>query len=183
MNNLGIVISGLPASGKTTFGTQLAARLGIECLDKDTFLEQLFGQHESGDPQRRQHLSTISNGHFEAAARGLDQVVLVSHWRPPAAQGPSGTPTAWLSDTFRIVVEVCCTCPARTALTRFVQRQRHPGHGDQHRDRAELLAWLQTYEAKLPLETGHLINVDTTVVGSVDNVARQVLALAKEPGS
>ena len=37
-----IVVSGLPGSGKSTLGQQLATALGLPFLDKDTILERLF---------------------------------------------------------------------------------------------------------------------------------------------
>ena len=41
---IGIVVSGLPASGKTQIGRQLARALDYAFLDKDDFLEDLYDQ-------------------------------------------------------------------------------------------------------------------------------------------
>ena len=38
-----VVVSGLPASGKTTLAKSLALALGLRLLDKDDILESLFG--------------------------------------------------------------------------------------------------------------------------------------------
>lgn len=39
---VGVVVTGLPASGKTTLGRHIATSLGFGFLDKDEFLEDLF---------------------------------------------------------------------------------------------------------------------------------------------
>jgi adenylate kinase family enzyme len=43
-----IIVTGLPASGKTTLAKELARRLLVPHMDKDTFLENLFLQRKTG---------------------------------------------------------------------------------------------------------------------------------------
>lgn len=49
MMNTATVLSGLPASGKTTVGRGIASAMAIPLLDKDDFLEDLFEKHRVGD--------------------------------------------------------------------------------------------------------------------------------------
>lgn len=48
-----IVISGIPASGKTTLASQLAPVLNLPLLDKDDILESLFDSLGIGDAEWR----------------------------------------------------------------------------------------------------------------------------------
>ncbi|MEM6986146.1 MAG: AAA family ATPase [Pseudomonadota bacterium] len=157
-----IVLTGLPASGKTTVGRQLAQELGWPMLDKDDFLESAFARAvEIGDAAWRRQLSLESNVAFEQAAKALSHVVLVSHWRPLGAPGPSGTPCDWILDHFETCVEVFCECPVTTAVDRFHERKRHRGHGDAAHTKPELTEWFTDYATQLPLQVGHLVRVGT----------------------
>ena len=49
MRPVAIVISGLPASGKTTLGMAVAKSLSIPYLDKDHFLERLYEKEGVGN--------------------------------------------------------------------------------------------------------------------------------------
>lgn len=162
MNDYCIIVTGLPASGKTTIGRKVAAQLGIPMLDKDDYLEQLYDNHGIGNRAWRTQLSLESNGLFQADAIAQTQVVLVSHWRPKLSDGPSGTSTAWLGSHFKHVIELFCDCPTQTAAQRFVNRKRHPGHLDQNRDVGEIAEWMGRYRTHLPIEIGRLIMVNST---------------------
>lgn len=169
-----LVISGLPASGKTTLGKQLAQSLGFDFLDKDDFLERLFDDQGVGDLAWRQKLSRQSDHDFQDAARNLDSTVLISHWRPPGTDGSSGTPTEWLQDTFQMVVEVFCDCPVEEAVRRFATRSRHKGHSDGFQTGDEINARMSAWAKGLPLGVGPLIRIDTTSPVSIDDVMKQV---------
>ncbi|WP_370645738.1 AAA family ATPase [Ruegeria sp. Ofav3-42] len=54
---LGIVVTGLPASGKTTVAREIAKRLGLVFLDKDDFLEELYERHGVPSWEHRKKLS------------------------------------------------------------------------------------------------------------------------------
>ncbi len=159
MNDYCVVVSGLPASGKSTVGAEIARILGVAMLDKDAFLEELFVESGTGDADWRQRLSQESNQRFEKAARAHDSAVLVSHWRPLDQPGASGTPTEWLASTFRSIVELYCECPVNVAANRFKARERHPGHLDHTRDHCDVTQWLDVYNAHLPLGVGRLVQV------------------------
>lgn len=169
-----IVVTGLPAGGKTTLGIRLAEQLGWPLLDKDAFLERLFEAEGIGDSAWRSSLSRRSDGLFRAAALALDRAVLVTHWRgahsPDHTLAPSGTPTDWLHDAFAEVIEIHAACSARTAAHRFCTRTRHPGHLDANRTPDRVRAWMETLAPAYPLGKGRVITVDTEGVPDIDMV-------------
>ncbi|MEM7016307.1 MAG: AAA family ATPase [Pseudomonadota bacterium] len=157
-----IAVTGLPASGKTTLARDIATRLEWPFFDKDVYLEQLFEARGTGNSAWRQSLSIKSNDLFRQAAEQHDQVVLVSHWRPPEQDGPSGTPTAWLCERYDRVLEVYCVCPVEVAAQRFATRVRHPGHLDRHQTLTEIESKMRHYAAYLPMALGEQMHVPTT---------------------
>ena len=174
MNSCCVAVTGLPASGKSTLGREIAARLKWPFFDKDTFLEQLFGSFGTGDSEWRQSLSTMSNDLFRMKAEAHQRVVLASHWRPPDEDGPSGTPTDWLAHRYDSVVEVCCVCPVEVAVQRFSTRTRHPGHLDGRRKREDLEAWMRRYVSCLPLSLGAQIHVSTVDTVPLDALVSEI---------
>ena len=163
MKSYCIAITGLPGCGKTTVGREVAVRLALPFLDKDTFLEQLFDERGVGDVEWRQRLSLASNHLFRGEAEAQRRVVLASHWRPPGLDGPSGTPTEWLSKHYDRVVELYCLCPVEVASRRFTTRSRHAGHLDGRRTPEEVEAWMRRYERHLPLGIGTQVRISMGV--------------------
>jgi len=74
-----VVVSGLPASGKSTVGAALAERLGMPIIDKDAILEALFETLGSPDLLERRRLS-----------RASDEVLYALAGASPAAAAGSG---------------------------------------------------------------------------------------------
>jgi len=56
-----VLISGVPASGKTMLGRRLAPALDLPLIDKDDILERLFELRGAGDKERRRMLSRESD--------------------------------------------------------------------------------------------------------------------------
>lgn len=174
-----VVLSGLPASGKSTLGRALAAALGLPFLDKDDFLEALFVARSRADETDRQVLSRLADEQFRAAALATPAAVLASWWRHPLSTTESGTPIEWLTQPSVKAVEVHCRCPAAIAVARFTARRRHPGHGDAKRRSGELLAAWELQAAHGPLLPSQAIVVDGTQPIGVEvlgEVVRQALA-------
>ncbi|MEO0370926.1 MAG: AAA family ATPase [Pseudomonadota bacterium] len=175
----GIIVTGLPASGKTTVARELATKLGFVFLDKDDFLEDLYDSRGVTSWEHRKTLSRESDLIFMSAARRQGNVVLVSHWRPLGQSGESGTPTEWLSDTYDRLIEVTCLCPVETAIARFTKRARHPGHMDAQRDADELATRFAAWAKLFPIGLG--IQIEVATDRAVDMVSlsrrtRQALA-------
>jgi predicted kinase len=138
-----IVVSGLPASGKTTLALRLGPALSLPVIDKDAILDRLFERDGPGDEFWRRTLSRKSDLFFEAAAIASKGAVLVSHWRVPGMRKNSGTSLAWLDGH---LINVHCVCAPEIAAARFVARKRHPGHLDANRTYDELLEQFRELE-------------------------------------
>lgn len=168
-----VVVSGLPGSGKSTLGRDLAHRLGLVYLDKDDYLETLLDT--SPVTEARSTLSRLADDMFIAAARDIHDSLLVSFWRRPELSPTSGTPTGWLTQAGP-VVEVFCACEPVLAARRFQARQRHPRHGDHDRDEVVLLHQFTALAVLGPLGVGPVVHVDTSQQVDIANVAARVEA-------
>jgi predicted kinase len=158
-----VVITGLPASGKSAIGRSIAEALALPILDKDDFLEALLRRSELPDASRRRELSRLADEEFRAYALAHPEAVLISWWRHPRSVNESGTPSNWLSLLRGSVVEVHCSCRPIVAAERFVARRRHPGHLDDERSYSQLLDQFNEQVLLGPLGVGALIEVDTNV--------------------
>ena len=78
MKALFIVLSGLPASGKSTLGRAIANALGLPMIDKDEILEALFESHGIGDADWRSRLSRLADQELIAQATKLPSAVITS---------------------------------------------------------------------------------------------------------
>lgn len=105
-----VVVSGLPAAGKTTLGRALAEELDLPLVDKDDLLESLFETEGVGDARWRSQLSRRADTMLiDQACANPSGAVVVAHWRHPYVDGDSGTPLGWLSALPDIeLVEVHC---------------------------------------------------------------------------
>lgn len=74
----------------------------------------------------------------------------------------SGTPVTWLSDLTGNIVNVHCECAAEIAAARFVQRRRHPGHGDSDKSASEILAGIEAVDRLGRLDIVRSVAVDTS---------------------
>lgn len=170
-----IVVSGLPASGKSTLGRAVAGKLGFAYIDKDDILEALFDALGCNSPARRTELSRASDHVLREVAKTAGDVVLVSFWNTPSA-GDGGTSADWIDETFERVIELHCSCLPEVAARRFIARQRHPGHFDAHRDAAGLTRSFRELGRDGPLGIGTLVYVDTTDARELAGAVSQRLA-------
>ena len=153
-----VVVSGLPASGKSTVGSLLSTGLSLPLLDKDTILEALFDELGCDGPEQRERLSRASDEILVRLAGGSQAAVVVNWWN----QDTAPVRLADLASTF---VEVFCDCPLELAADRFAARERHPGHLDRTRTPEERQHGIErlraTYRGPLRLG-GSLVTVDTS---------------------
>lgn len=156
-----IVLSGLPASGKSTLGRVLAEALRLPMLDKDEILEALFERRGIGDAAWRARLSRIADQELIERATKLPAAVIASWWRHPRSSAASGTPSEWLLSLQGEVVEIHCLCSPKVAASRFIERTRHAGHADGRHTFEALLASFQTQASLGPLRIGRTIEVGT----------------------
>jgi predicted kinase len=161
-----VVVTGPPASGKTTLARPLAHHLGLPLLGKDTIKEALFDTLGTGDRAWSRRLGAASYAVLLALARELPAAVLDANFYPD--HGPA------LLRTCQRPIEVFCRCPAAEVERRFTQRApgRHPGHVDHVLD-AQLKAALDGGVGPLGLG-GPVLEVDTRGPVDVTAIARWV---------
>lgn len=168
-----VVVSGLPASGKTTVARQIAPLLGLPVVDKDDLLEASFPPVGEVSPLDRVRLSRQADQVLRQRVESVPKAVVASHWRRPELSISSGTPTEWLR-VFPALVEVYCLCDPETAAERFRNRDRHPGHGDWRKSLTEVLDQFRALHRLGPLGLGPVVTVDTGVPVDAAQVALQI---------
>jgi predicted kinase len=167
MTGVLVLVTGAPASGKTTLAGPLAATLGLPLLGKDLIKEALFDALGTGDRAWSRRLGKASYEVLYAVAGALPAAVL------DANLGPEAAPRLRAIDAQ--LVEVFCRCPADEVERRFASRAptRHPGHVD-HLLAPEIKATLA--HGAGPLDLGPVLEVDTTRPVEVAAVAAWVEA-------
>jgi predicted kinase len=172
-----IIISGIPASGKTTIGLAIANELGLEMLDKDEILEALFVNKGVGDIEWRARLSREADEILRERALQSKGAVISSWWRHPASTIDSGTRIEWLSELRSELIEVHCVCAPETAAARFKARIRHSGHLDRLKLDADLVSSFKQQAALGPLGLGRVIVVNTEKPVEVTQFVRLIESL------
>ncbi len=169
-----VVVSGPPASGKTTLARALAPRLGLPLLTKDTLKDALMTVLPVPDVETSRLVGRAASVALLALAAEAGRGVLEALWHRsralPALRALPGD-----------VVEVFCRCDRPVAERRYRARAgtRHAGHFDAQRVPEEL--WND--ELAQPVAGGWpVVEVDTTGPVDVDAVVRRVLAQA-HPGT
>lgn len=168
-----VVVSGLPASGKTTLARQVAPLLGLHVIDKDDRLEASFRPVGDVSPLDRARLSRQADQVLRQRVESAPRAVVVSNWRRPELSMTSGTPTEWLR-AFPALVEVHCVCKPETAAERFRSRDRNPAHGDQRKSPTKLLDQFRALHRLGPLGLGPVVTVDTEAPVDAAQLAEQI---------
>jgi len=172
-----IIVSGIPASGKSTVGRAVAAALGLAMLDKDDFLEAMFDRQGIGDAEWRTQLSRAADKALQEEALRSDGAVITSWWRHPSSRLESGTPVEWLSSLPGSMIELHCICSPHIAANRFLSRKRHEGHLDHLKRRVDVLTNFQ-HQAELgPLGIARVVEVNTERRVDVPVLIDQIRAL------
>jgi AAA domain len=158
-----VVMSGIPASGKSTLAKGLAQKLDLGVIDKDAILESLFDAQTEVRSTNRNALSREADEIFRKQVEKSVGAIVVSFWRRIEYSTTSGTPTGWLSDLASIgaIVELHCLCNPATAAKRFVERVRHIDHGDNLRDCETIRSQFERLSRLGPLGLGQTISVRT----------------------
>ncbi len=152
-----VVVTGPPAAGKTTIAGELAARLRLPLVAKDTIKEALFDGLGTGDLAWSQRLGEATYLTMLALAEefvGLGSgLVLEANF----IRG-RGARLAQLPARF---FQVHCSAPLDVLTERYAGRRRHPGHVDSVR--LEALREAVETGRHDPLDLpGETINLDTS---------------------
>ncbi|WP_327253592.1 AAA family ATPase [Streptomyces sp. NBC_01244] len=164
-DNSFVILTGLPASGKSTVARGLAAELDLPVIDKDVILESLYDSLGVGDHAWRHRLSRAADDILFSLAADARRAVLVNWWHRDTAPGRLRQLDAHL-------IEVFCDCHTTLVAERFRTRKRHPGHLDQNLTteqlHARVTAWasrpgplglggpVRTLDTSRPVDTGAL---------------------------
>ncbi len=160
-----LIISGPPASGKTTLGRRLADDLHLPFFNKDGFKERLFEHLGWHDRARSRELGIASYALLyyavEACLAAGQPVAAESNFAGSVATGE------FLRLRERVPfepIQVLCWAPEDVLRVRFRERggTRHPGHVDQQVSDDDL-GWILQADRYRPLTIGGtVIEVETT---------------------
>jgi predicted kinase len=166
-----VVVSGPPASGKSTVATALAAELDLPLLAKDAVKDVLVDVLGAPDLARSRQLGRAAVHVLLAVAGSVGRGVLDSVWygyaRAPLQALPGPT------------VEVFCRCDPDLLRARFAARSAGRGadYLDAERDAAEL--W--NAEVGAPVATGWpVLEVDSGTTVDAAALARRIRRAAAE---
>jgi predicted kinase len=174
-----VVVTGIPASGKTTLATALSAQLGWPLISKDVVKEALFDSLGTGDLQWSQRLGRAGHVVMYSLAAPIPRVILEAHFQRGVAE-----PELLALD--RRMVQVYCRCPVDLATQRYRSRigdpDRHAGHLPEHQSDEVIERWMKDTPTPLDLPNALLVEIDTTGpvdIGSVSLAIRRYVKIVE----
>lgn len=178
-----VLVSGPPASGKTTIARPLAEALGFALLTKDDIKESLFTSL-NGPPDDLAYSRQIGSAAMNllwALAAHCPQVVLDANFRTRSPHEREQI-TALLRHPEARLVEIYCRIQPEEAARRFAQRARNDRHHPAHALKEISLDQLSEYDQ--PFALSPVLAIDTTQpvdIPALVNQTRELLALKADP--
>jgi predicted kinase len=157
-----VIVTGPPASGKSSLARGLAGELEMPFLSKDEFKERLYEVFGSGEAIERQIERAADSILFSVAQSNLNagvDILLESNFDTRSDRKP-------LLELEGRIVQVHCGGDTDTLVEQFAERsasgKRHPGHEDHPSDADEVRRKLEAGHWD-PLDLpGELIRLDLT---------------------
>jgi predicted kinase len=170
-----VLVSGPPASGKTTLARPLAERLDFALLTKDDIKETLFTVLDGlpGDVKFSRKIGAASMDLLWALAPHCPAVVLEANFRTQSDY--ERAKVAALAKANAQIVEVYCRLPREEASRRFAERARQERHHPSH-----VLAEMspdRMIEYEEPFALSPVIEVDTARPIDIEELVRRVHVL------
>jgi predicted kinase len=173
-----IVVTGPPASGKTTLASALAEELRLPLLAKDEIKETLFDVLGTGERRWGRRLGHATFAVLFAVAAQLLRAGRPLVFEGNFARGPAEAEFRALPP--HRLVQVVCSAPPELILARYRERAhgggRHEGHLDVQLE-DELAAALREGRHEALELPGERIDVDATSPPSVEPIVARVRRL------
>lgn len=167
-----LLVSGSPASGKSTLARALAQILGYPLISKDTIKESLFDSlgaslaRSLDAPELSRLLSRAAMDLLWPLASGCPQVILEANFRPASAHE-----RARLTALEGRKLEIYCHCTPEEAERRFRERAMRADHHPAHSMKTLSAELLKEFDR--PIGLCPVIDVDTeSPVDPVEVTAR-----------
>ncbi|MFP5230499.1 MAG: AAA family ATPase [Acidobacteriota bacterium] len=180
MNSFGnrhiVLISGPPASGKTTLARPIAERLGFALLTKDDIKESLYLAMNGtpGDVEFSRRIGGAAMEVLWSLAPHCPHVVLEANFRTQSPYEREKLATLLAIPNTRML-EVCCRLPREEASRRFAARARNQRHHPAHPLAEMSPDRMMEYEE--PFALSPVIEVDTQRPVDLDTLVSQVVLL------
>jgi predicted kinase len=154
-----VVVTGMPAAGKSTLAGELSRALSLPLIERDRIKEQLYETLGAGDTEWSSRLGAAAFALlFDLAAvlleAGRSAILEANFFRGDAERQFAALPE-------HRVVQLHCSAPLDLLVERYTTRRRHHGHHDD--EKVHLLQERFDGGTHEPLDlAGELIRVDTS---------------------
>jgi predicted kinase len=154
-----VLVTGVPASGKSTVAGPVSDALGLPLLSKDVVKEALFDVLGIADREWALRLGAASAGVLWSLLPQCPRGAVVDIWIDPRRDVEMAREGLARRGPARLM-EVLCDCPGELAAQRYAERVRHPGHHPP--DEAILRRIRESAPLMEPIGLGPALRVDTS---------------------